>query len=115
MVHWHGVRLSFSNLHIYLTHISHNSYSGGKEKAPAIESDVNWTEFQRRLLIARRKEKTVFASIDTDILVPYKRHLHARVRTFNSHVTPCDRSLSVSQCHSALEMPFPRHRRYANL
>jgi len=42
---------------------------------------LNWTEFQRRLLIARRKEKTVFASIDTDILVPYKHHLHAHVRT----------------------------------
>ena len=58
--------------------ISHVS-SGGKEKAPVIESDANWTEFQRRLLISKRKDKTVFASIDIDILVPYKRCLHARV------------------------------------
>jgi hypothetical protein len=70
------------------------SYSGGKEKAPTIESDMNWTEFQRRLLDGRRKEKTVFASIDIDILVPYKRRLHACVSTFDPHVTAHDSSFS---------------------
>ena len=59
-------------------------HSGGKEKAPAIESDENWSEFQRRLLNGKRKQKTVFASIDIDTLVPYKRNLHASVRISGS-------------------------------
>ena len=62
-----------------LSYVSCSFYSGGKEKAPVIESDANWTEFQRRLLGNKRKEKTVFASIDIDILIPYKRNLHSHV------------------------------------
>lgn len=71
--------------------------SGGKDKAPAIESDANWTEFQRRLAGSKRKEKTVFASIDIDTLVPYKRSLHARVCTLNPTFT-CSCSLLLCGC-----------------
>ncbi|KAF9778350.1 hypothetical protein BJ322DRAFT_1114163 [Thelephora terrestris] len=51
---------------------------GGKERAGTIESDVNWEEFQRRLLTTRRKDKTVFVSLDMDTLVPYRRSHQSR-------------------------------------
>ena len=56
--------------------------SGGKERAGTIESDTNWEEFQSRLLAARRKEKTVFVSLDMDAMVPYRRGCQSQVCLF---------------------------------
>ena len=53
--------------------------SGGKERAGTIESDANWEEFQSRLLTTHRKEKTVFVSLDMEIMVPYRRSRQSRV------------------------------------
>ena len=54
--------------------------SSGKERAGTIDSDGNWKEFQSRLLAARRKEKTVFVSLNMDALIPYRRSRESRVR-----------------------------------
>ena len=105
--------LASTSLYHYISHVF---CSGGKEKAPAIESDVNWIEFQRRLLGNKRKEKTVFASIDVDILMPYRRHLHTRVCVLDpvpSTIIHCW-FLLISQCHLALKTPFPRRHRYVS-
>ena len=81
LVYRHGVcRFHCPHFIFVVVLVSHGLHSGGKDKAPVIESDANWIEFQRRLLTGKRKEKTVFASIDVDILVPYKQNLHSHVR-----------------------------------
>ena len=65
-----------------LSHMSYDSYGGRKEKVPVIESDANWTEFQRRLLNKKEGKNYFLHRLmhDVDILVPYKCHLHACVR-----------------------------------
>ena len=87
--------------------------SGGKERAGMIESDANWAEFQSRLCTARRKDKTVFVSLDMEAMVPYRRSRQSRVCWFGDRTNHFSNHLSYSFPQVKVKTRQPR--RYNSL